>query len=102
MSGGPQFSDPRNADAFRNWREEFDCPACRAWVGKPPLPIAVVKRMVSEELGLTEFQVSHACYVCADSDGALRHIPTTMIEWYGEMYQWIPDLPPGRRPTVRD
>ena len=81
-------------DAFDNWREEFACEECRAWTGKPPIPIYAVEQEVREELGSTEFKLSHACYLCVDADGNHHHIPTTVLEWPGGRHQWIPELPP--------
>jgi hypothetical protein len=89
------------SDAVHDWREEFECAECRAWTGKPPVPIYGVEEEVREELGPIEFKLSHACYLCVDADGNHYHVPTTVLEWPGGRHQWIPELPPGHRPEGR-
>ena len=88
--------EERAGGAF-DWREEFECEECRAWPGNPPPPIVVVEEQVRKTLELTQFEVSHACFLCLDADGNPHHIPTTVLEWPDGRHQWIPELPPGIR-----
>ena len=82
-----------------DWREEFKCAKCRAWTATPPLRFEDVRRALHEAAPeLTEYRLSHACYLCHDADGRPQHVPTTIFEGYGRFYQWFPQLPEGHRP----
>jgi hypothetical protein len=80
-------------DQQPDWREEFECPTCRAWTGKPPITFGQLKESPPD----FDYRASHACYYWTDAGGRSHHIPTTVLEWEGGRIQWIPELPPGHK-----
>ena len=74
-----------------DWRSEFECEACRAWQGRPPVPIREARRLL-ESQGLCDFQLEHACLFRKNEDGGSEHVPTTVLRAGGVEAQWIPEV----------
>ncbi len=74
-----------------DWRSEFECDECRAWQGRPPVPIREARELL-ESQGLRDFELVHACLLRKSKDGGSDHVPTTALRAGGVETQWIPEM----------
>jgi hypothetical protein len=82
-----------------DWREEFDCPRCKEWQGRPPISIKEGREFIEQTLqeagidtdGMT---LEHVCAIGRDSFGEPYHIPGTAMQLPdGKYVQWLPEQP---------
>ncbi len=90
MHGVPDRGNEQDFD----WRSEFECEQCKAWQGKPPVPIRKARELL-ESQGLRDFQLEHACLLRENTEGGSDHVPTTVLRAGGVETQWIPEMRPG-------
>ena len=80
------------------WQDEFDCPRCREWQGKPPISIEENRQWIEQSLreeGLDPagMRLEHGCRIGIDSLGEAYHIPATIMILGDRRIEWLPEQP---------